>query len=67
MPPAFETAEQLRADVSRRLRPAVPGMPAEEFDALVRRIVAVELKYDPYRVGPGAVPPAGRGHAAPPL
>lgn len=44
------TPAQLRADVARRLRPAVPGMPQAEFDALVERIVAVELKYDARRL-----------------
>ncbi len=52
----FVTAEQLRADVARRLRPAAPGMPAAEFDALVERIVAVELKYDARRLTPGGTP-----------
>ena len=52
----FATAEQVRADVARRVRPAVPTMPHVEFDALVDRIVAVELKYDARRRTPGAMP-----------
>jgi len=42
--------EQLAADIAARVRPVVPDMPAAAFDALVRRMADVELKYrDPER------------------
>jgi hypothetical protein len=54
------TPERLRADIARRLRPAVRGMSQVGFDALVARIVAVELKSDARGLTPAhspAVPP----------
>jgi hypothetical protein len=38
--------EARRADGATRLRPACPGMPPQEFDALVARIVDVQLEYE---------------------
>ena len=58
------TPERLRADVARRLRPAVRGMSQVGFDALVARIVAVELKFGARRLTPGH--PSGPTPAVPP-
>ena len=43
---------QLQEEVARRLRPACPGIPDDEFRALVSRIVDVELSH---RTPAGAV------------
>ena len=37
--------EELVADIAALVRPAVPDLPAAEFEALVRRMADVELKY----------------------
>jgi hypothetical protein len=43
--PGPTTLEHLTADIARRLRPVVSGMPPAEFDALVRRMAELELKF----------------------
>lgn len=39
------TPDDLRVDVARRLRPACASMTTPEFDALVERIVEVEVRF----------------------
>ena len=38
--------EELKYQVALRLRPVCPSMPAEDFERMVEKIAAVELKYD---------------------
>lgn len=40
-----ERLEKLKQEVADRLRPLCPNMPADEFDQMVAKIAAVELKY----------------------
>jgi hypothetical protein len=40
-----ERLEQLKHEVATRLRPVCPKMPTEEFDRMVARVAAIELKY----------------------
>jgi hypothetical protein len=37
--------DALVADITRRVRPAVPEMPQDEFDQLVERMADMELRY----------------------
>jgi len=37
---------ELIADITRRIGPACRHMPADEFDAMVRRMAEVEYKYE---------------------
>lgn len=55
--------EQLVADIAARVRPAVPDLPAGEFDALVRRMADLELKYRDRRTPAWSpsLPPPGAG------
>jgi hypothetical protein len=46
------TFEELVAGISARLRPVLADMPCGEFEALVRRMAAVEAKYQ-YPSTPG--------------
>jgi hypothetical protein len=36
---------ELKGEIAARLRPVCPHMPASEFDELVDRAAAIELKY----------------------
>jgi len=46
MSDSIELLAALQRDISQRLRPVCSGLADAEFDALVRDIVAVKLKYD---------------------
>ena len=46
MPDSIELLAALQRDISQRLRPVCASLPDAEFDALVRDIAAVKLKYD---------------------
>jgi hypothetical protein len=37
--------DALLVDISRRVRPAVPDMPQDEFDRMVGRMADLELKF----------------------
>jgi hypothetical protein len=39
------TIEGLMADISARIRPVVPTMPQEQFDAMVREMADLQLRY----------------------
>ena len=44
-PRAALSREQLLTDIAARVLPAVPDLPADEFEALVGRMADLELKY----------------------
>jgi hypothetical protein len=46
-PPRRDAVTRLQEDVAARLRNVCTEMPADEFEALVREIVRVKVKYDP--------------------
>jgi hypothetical protein len=46
-PPRLDPSSPLHDEVAARLRTVCRDMPTEQFDALVREIVRVKLKYDP--------------------
>ena len=45
-PPRLDSLAGLHEEVAGRLRHVCRGMPPEEFEALVREIVRVKVKYD---------------------
>ena len=45
--PPRDSATSLHDEVAARLRPVCADIPADRFDALVREIVRVKVKYDP--------------------
>lgn len=47
--------DRMKADIARRLRPVCARMPEPEFDALVERIAAINIKYDARRIGENPV------------
>lgn len=47
---------ELAGEIAARLRPVVPHMDTGEFDALVRRIAAVEVKYRVPATPPRSIP-----------
>lgn len=44
-PKTSSLRDALIADIAHRLRPVMAQVPQEEFDALVARMVDIELKY----------------------
>ena len=46
-PPRRDPLVRLHDDVAARLRGVCADMPPEQFDALVREVVRVKVKYDP--------------------
>lgn len=60
------TFEELVADIGGRLRPVLPEMPQEEFDALVHRIARVKARWRHAPDTPAASAPAVASRRSPP-
>ena len=46
MPNVSRLAVELRAAIADRIRPLYADLPSQEFDALVDRMAAIQMKYE---------------------